>query len=259
MSQSKGAINEKIAVVTATFNDDRALRVTAESIACQSDKDFIWIIIDNNSTDGTRDVISDFKDKINILFVSEKDNGIYNALNKGIKLAAGSWVIFLGAGDYLFSPDSILQIKPELDQNYGFVYFNIVFNRGSKLKFEKQQACKIHKWSLSRPNVPHHQSLFTSPKVFEDFCFDESYKICADAKLYLEASKSFASKYVDNFVTAFQQGGVSTSQSTYLTLLTENQRICDELSLHPPSRIVKYISSLKIFIKKLLLAFRLTR
>lgn len=87
----------KLSVITICYNE-KNIRKTCESIVGQSWQDFEWIVVDGGSTDGTLDVLNEYRDRIDVL-ISEPDNGIYNAMNKGIARARGEWLNFMNGGD----------------------------------------------------------------------------------------------------------------------------------------------------------------
>ena len=92
----------KVSVITISYNAVSVIEDTIQSVLNQSYKDIEYIIIDGGSTDGTVDIIKKYQDKINY-WVSEPDNGIYDAMNKGIDKATGEWINFMNAGDYFHS------------------------------------------------------------------------------------------------------------------------------------------------------------
>ncbi|WP_340621460.1 glycosyltransferase [Xenorhabdus siamensis] len=96
-----------ISIVTSTYQAVELLPVTIKSIRNQKFKNFEWIIVDNASGDGTKDLIINNQDIIKH-WISEKDDGIYNAWNKALKMVSGDWIIFIGAGDNFFSNDTLL-------------------------------------------------------------------------------------------------------------------------------------------------------
>ena len=90
-----------ISIITATYNSAKTINDTIKSVLCQTNKDFEYIIVDGNSSDNTVDIINQYESVIT-KWVSEPDKGIYDAMNKGIKMASGEWLIMMNAGDYFF-------------------------------------------------------------------------------------------------------------------------------------------------------------
>src|SRR5438105_14705 len=99
----------RISIITVVYNNVANIEVTILSILNQTYKNIEYIVIDGGSTDGTLDVIKKYKDKISF-WVSEKDNGIYDAMNKGIKVATGEWINFINSGDSYFDNDVLEKI-----------------------------------------------------------------------------------------------------------------------------------------------------
>ena len=95
-------VRDKISVITVVYNDVGSIRNTMESFFSQTWKNKEYIVIDGGSTDGTADIIREYEDRL-AFWCSEKDNGLYDALNKGIAHAKGDWVIVLNSGDFFFS------------------------------------------------------------------------------------------------------------------------------------------------------------
>ena len=119
-----------ISIITATFNSARTLKDTIQSVLRQTNKDFEYLIIDGGSTDETIDIVKSYESEFSgrLKWVSEKDQGIYDAMNKGIKMASGDVVGILNSDDY-FTSDDILQTvdnafkSHEIDAIYGDIHF----------------------------------------------------------------------------------------------------------------------------------------
>lgn len=90
----------KLSIITITYNDLHNLIKTVNSVIQQVTPDVEYLIIDGKSNDGTYEYLNDISKKMQIKYISEKDNGIYDAMNKGIKISTGKWVYFLNAGDF---------------------------------------------------------------------------------------------------------------------------------------------------------------
>src|SRR5687768_5526342 len=111
-----------ISVITVVFNGAALLERTIKSVRAQTLQDIEYIIIDGGSTDGTQEIIEKHRDAIDV-FVSEKDAGIYDAMNKGLRAAKGEYVLFMNAGDELFDRhtlNAVFSVSPGADVYYGF-------------------------------------------------------------------------------------------------------------------------------------------
>lgn len=103
----------KFSIITVTYNAEKVLEDTIQSIVTQSYKNVEYIIVDGGSTDGTLTIVNKYKEHIHTI-VSEPDKGLYDAMNKGIKLATGDYLCFLNAGDGLHEDDTLLRIVHSL-------------------------------------------------------------------------------------------------------------------------------------------------
>jgi len=130
-----------ITVVTVVFNGDQLLEETIRSVVRQTYKDIEYIIIDGGSTDGTLDIIKKYEDKIDY-WISEPDDGIYDAMNKGIANATGDWIYFINAGDSLFSVKTLENLKLDsLSSATDILYgnFNIIDSQTGLGTFHNMQ------------------------------------------------------------------------------------------------------------------------
>ena len=103
----------KLSIITINYNNSIGLRKTIESVVSQTDNTFEYIIVDGGSSDGSVDIIKQYADKIS-QWVSERDGGIYNAMNKGVRMAHGEYIMFLNSGDILYDNNVIGHVLPKL-------------------------------------------------------------------------------------------------------------------------------------------------
>lgn len=218
-------MNKKISIITINYNNAEGLRKTAESIVTQTRFDEVeWIIVDGGSTDGSVDVIHDYVNQID-WWVSEKDSGIYNAMNKGIRQAHGEYLLFRNSGD-LMSNEKVIE-RFLSHPAYG----------------KTDYCCGIHecmsdgKWVRSAHPVKvvgvnsydlAHPSTFIRRERFKNEYYDESYRIAADSKFFLMdlimRNASYAA--LDFAVCKFDSSGISAtnieeSRSEYRRLEAE--------------------------------------
>jgi len=152
----------KISIITVVYNNEDKIEATINSIINQSFTNYEYIIIDGNSTDDTIKIISKYKDKIN-KFISEPDNGIYDAMNKGIKLCSGEWVIFMNAGDVFKNKDTLSKIFSEkIPQNINFIY--------SDFQVKNNGCIKTFRSSFSK-GILLHQSIIYRTKMHNKYGF----------------------------------------------------------------------------------------
>lgn len=188
-----------ITVITVVLNDKKNISDTIESVISFNRNKINFIIIDGGSTDGTVDVIKKYNDKIDY-WISEKDYGIYDAMNKGWKLAnVNSDVLFLGSGDKIVSlPDEAELKRYSNCVKYGSVYLDNRIFRSYK------------NWKLKAGNTLHHQALLIPKNIHTSEPFDTKYKIYADfdfnQRLY---KKGISFIKLDNLVAYAKPNGIS--------------------------------------------------
>jgi glycosyltransferase involved in cell wall biosynthesis len=209
-----------ITVVTVVFNGEKHLEQTIRSVIGQTYDNVEYIIIDGGSTDGTLDIIRRYEEAIDY-WVSEKDGGIYDAMNKGISLATGDWINFMNAGDSFLGDKTIQSVFEKIDYGEAAVVY------GDVLKLYSNKYEFVHR---SRPldnlykELPFsHQAAFTKAEILRKFSFDTQYKICADHDFFYKLySKNFKFVWIDMIVANYDMDGLSTH---YLKVSTEEKRI----------------------------------
>lgn len=199
----------KLSIITVNFNNIKGLKKTLESICCQTCKDFEWIVIDGGSTDGSNELLEECSEKIDY-WVSEKDHGIYEAMNKGIRVAKGDYLMFLNSGDYLASPE-VLQNFYNRKNTEDIIYGNaiIVDSKGNEIKrwHAPEQVRLSYFWSHSL----NHQATFFNKRCFDTYLYNESNKIASDVELYMHhLYYGYSFKKYDEYIVCFDNTGVST-------------------------------------------------
>jgi len=179
-----GSENLKISIITVCYNAEKTIENTIRSVISQTYKYIEYIIIDGASTDGTLNIIKRYKDNIDVL-VSEKDNGIYDAMNKGIKEASGDIIYFLNADDRFIKNDivkiaaSYFKQNPEIGILLGKVEF-INKSRTADIYFDRFKFHPKNKIELLKKSQPQ-QCIFIRKSSFDNIgLFDTGYKICSD-------------------------------------------------------------------------------
>lgn len=170
-----------LSIICPTYNSAATIRTLIESVVLQTSRDWELIIVDGGSTDGTIGIIREYAEKLH--YVSERDNGIYDAMNKGISMAAGEWLYFIGADDSLYSNDVVEKVAPLLCQNTDVVLCNI-----SSPKLGECSSAYTLKTYFT--NTIHHQGVIYNRRVFESHRYDTSLKIMADYEMNLYVWRS---------------------------------------------------------------------
>ncbi len=206
----------KISIITVVYNNKDTIGHAIDSILEQTYKDIEYIIIDGNSTDGTVDIINSYGDKITA-FVSEPDKGIYDAMNKGIRLATGDVVGILNSDDFYINDEVIGRVVKEFEERgVDSVFADLVYVKPDNLKrYVRRYSSKKFKPSkFAYGWMPAHPTFFVK-KVFYDQhgLYKTDYKIAADYELLIRFLHKYklSYSYIDAVLTVMRMGGASTS------------------------------------------------
>jgi len=225
----------KISIITVCFNSAATIRDTIESVRDQSYRNREFIVIDGNSTDHTLSIVKEFDDEVSCL-VSEPDQGIYDAMNKGIRLASGDVIGFINADDFYASNDVLGNVAeifrhPGVDACYG----DLCYVR----EFDTQSVVRYWRSSEYRPGIftngwcPPHPTFFVRRKIYERFGgFDLNYRIAADFELmmrFLEVHQVRA-RYLREVLVKMRMGG--TTNRSLKNIARQNGEILRALKKH---------------------------
>lgn len=206
----------KISIITITFNSAKTLKRALESIQHQTYADIEHVIVDGASTDGTREMIESYaKAHKNVRWVSEPDDGIYNAINKGIKIATGDVVGFLHSDDIFNSADSIEQIAHAFDESGAdIVYGDLQYVRAGKV-VRRWQSNAFHPRSLKYGWMPPHPTMYVRREVYEQVGpYDEWFRISADYDMILRLFQAdYKTHYIPFVLVSMETGGASNKDT----------------------------------------------
>jgi len=176
--------NPKITIVTICYNAADVVEETILSVVNQTYPNVEYIIIDGNSTDGTVDIIKKYESNISY-WVSEPDGGIYDAMNKGIKMATGEWINFMNAGDMFFDTGILEYVAYMIKDETDFLFGDEASYFGEKLLKIKAYPFYEH-LPLHRMSGFNHQCSFVKTSVAKKNLFDLSFKLAADYKMMID-------------------------------------------------------------------------
>ena len=196
-------------IITINYNNSEGLRHTIESVVCQIYHDYEYIVIDGGSTDESFSIIKSFSEQIDY-WVSEKDRGIYHAMNKGVIQAHGDYCLFLNSGD-VFYDDAVLDRIASIDLKEDIVVGKLVSKADGHFLFNPPSR-PISMYYLYSSTIPH-QSSFIKTELLREYPYDENLKIVSDWKFFVQAIvlRNCSIKYVDEIITRFDVDGLSTS------------------------------------------------
>ena len=209
----------KYAIIVVTLNNAEGLSRTLQSIRSLNYDEKETIVVDGASKDSTPDLLTSNKDIITIA-VSEKDTGIYNAMNKGIKHVTGDYVVFMNAGD-VFAHNNVLDIVNRFDGD--ILLGGEEYGGQKRMPKEKMSLYDILSIGIN------HQAVYYRREVLQKYGFDESYRIIADLKSVVEplSRDKVRVTSIPEVLAICEGGGVS--QQRWREVLTERKRIIDEV------------------------------
>lgn len=224
----------RLSIITINWNNATGLEKTMQSVATQSFKEFEYIVVDGASTDGSIEVVKLYESQFaHLKWVSEPDSGIYNAMNKGIRMASGDYIQILNSGDCLVKEDVIERMLSALE-NAGapsILYGNMVkcFPDGYRMVDKSFAGQEITMLGMYKGTL-NHDPAFIRRDLFDKYGFyDEGLKIVSDWKWYLLAiiMGEEKPKYVDLDVTLFDMTGISETNKELDK--EERQKVLEQL------------------------------
>ena len=215
----------KVSIITVAFNAEKFLEKTIESVLNQTCKDFEYIIIDGASKDGTVEIITNYELRITsgefagikpeqFRWISEPDTGLYDAMNKGIKMASGDFVWFINAGDKIYDDTTVQKIvdtvqkSPPCDVVYGQ---SLIIDENDVPLGERHKIApeKLSKNSLLKGLVVCHQSILVRKSIAP--YYDLQYKVSADYDWVCKVlSVSKCNEYINQYLSSFMISGFSS-------------------------------------------------
>lgn len=201
-----------VSIITVNYNNYKGLKKTLDSIKIQTSKDFEWIVIDGGSTDGSKELLEQNAGIITY-WVSEKDNGIYHAMNKGINVAKGDYLQFLNSGDSLATP-GIIKRFCERNNTEDVIYSNAIIVNGNDHEVKKFHAPNFVKFSYFFGHALNHQATFFSRRCFKDYLYNEENRIASDIELYMYLMyHHFTFQKWNEYVVRFDNSGLSSKKA----------------------------------------------
>lgn len=222
--------NPKLSIIIATYNCQENIKNSLSHISNQKYEDWECIIVDGLSEDSTIDIVARCIEKDSrIRYISEKDNGIYDAFNKGWKLAKGTWIYYIGSDDIITDDGlyALMKCAGEVGSNVGMI-------NGGVIRISQDGMKKI---IMSERFVGSHQGMIMRRDAIKELNgFNEDYKVIADYDLFIRMKNSHWDVFnTDAIVAYFSAGGTSESFSATITVFREKLRILknDKMCKHP--------------------------
>jgi glycosyltransferase involved in cell wall biosynthesis len=242
--------NPFFSIITASYNSEKTIFETINSVLNQNYSNFEYLIIDGNSSDKTVEIIKSFEDKfkekgINYHYISENDQGIYDAWNKGVKLSSGSWVSFLGSDDEYFI-DALQTYFTHLKDDFKSNYISSKVELINKQKEVLTVFGKPFIWEKVVRNMEIAQvGSFHKKSLFEQVgLFNPKYKIVGDLDFYIRCKNFIIPAYFDKITAKMLNEGVSNQ--IYVAL---KEALDVKLAHNSSSKVIAYYDFITIFLK----------
>ncbi|HOF06718.1 MAG TPA: glycosyltransferase family 2 protein [Bacteroidales bacterium] len=170
-------MKDKISIICVTLNAESTIERTIQSVINQTYQNIEFIVIDGLSNDNTINIINKYTAHISY-FVSERDAGIFDAMNKAIDISTGDWLYFIGSDDYLYTNDVLTKIFNNDNSKYDIIIANTIWD---KTKIQKSRI----DYMILFLNTIHHQGAIYRRYLFDDFRYDKKYNVSSDYELNL--------------------------------------------------------------------------
>lgn len=226
----------KVSIVTIVYNRKNCISDCIKSIKNQSYPDVEHIIIDGGSTDGTCEIIERYSDQLAV-YISEKDKGIFDALNKGIKYAKGEIIGILNSDDVFYNKDSVLKVANAFKATSAhLVYAKGLFVDKKNMNNVKRiyPSKPFEKWYLQYGWIPLHTTIFVRKEVFDLYGgYNPGYTIASDYEISLRwfQNEDIRKIFLNEWLVKMRMGGLSTSMKLQVKKSTEDLRIIQQYRL----------------------------
>lgn len=221
-------MSKKISIITINYNDENGLKKTIDSVVNQTWQNFEFIVIDGDSNDGSKAIIDSYK-SVFTHAVSEPDAGIYHAMNKGIALSKGEYLLFLNSGDILVDENTLLKTQEYLNGNKSIYYGDIIYQEKDR---QRQRVLPDELTFLFfLEHSLSHQATFIQHNLFEViFLYNETYKIVSDWEFFIYAicKQNVSYQHIPLFITIYDTTGISSIKDNHPLMYKERKQTLDK-------------------------------
>ena len=238
----------KVTIITVCYNSSKTIERTLKSVLNQTYSDYEYIIIDGSSTDDTLSIIEDYKPLFGskLRVISEPDNGIYDAMNKGIRLASGDLIGIVNSDDYL-ELDALQNIVDAYD---GYQY-EIIYGMIRTIRDDKEVQVYIKNHENIDEDMIAHPACFITKKIYDDFgLYSLKYKYSADYEFMLRMKRNNEIRFIEIYkiISNFSIDGASSSIASYIETLRlkKEYRLIDNATY----RFLLFKSKIHLYIQK---------
>ena len=247
----------KITIITTCYNRSSTIRNALESVLSQDYPDIEYIVVDGASTDGSLDIINEYRGRISRV-ISEPDHGMYEAINKGIRIATGDVIGLLHSDDMLYAADTISKVAARLQATGAdFLYGNGLFvNAENTEKVVRNWVGGGYRlWKVRHGWLPLHPTCYIRRDVMlRRGLYNETYRIAADSDLLFRylLGGDLTVAYLDEYIVRMRMGGMSTDGNKRRQMWHEDVRMYRSHGMNPTfTKVEKMLWKIPQFIKAL--------
>ena len=228
----------RYSVITINYNNKDGLRQTIDSIVGQSCDDYEFIIIDGGSTDGSVDVIKEYPSFVDY-WVSEKDNGIYHAMNKGVVKAHGDYCIFMNSGDCFYNK-KVLDTVNKYNTGADIIVGKVAIDARNRIISPPPEG-KLTFYHLYSGSIPH-QGSFIRTELLKKYPYDEDLRISSDWKFFVQTMilDNCSVHFIDEYIAQYDLNGISSYNP--LLMREEKEKVLKEFF---PQRVLEDYRNMK--------------
>ena len=245
----------KVSIITSCYNREATIRGAIESVLGQDYPDIEYIVVDGASKDNSLQIINEYKDRINKI-VSEPDQGMYEAINKGIRMATGDIIGLVHSDDFLYSPHTISNIVKQMEDTHAdFLYGDGLFVNAENTNkvIRKWTGGAYRLWKVRHGWLPLHPTCYIRREVMQKRgLYNESYKIAADSDLLFRylLGGDLTVTYLKEYIIKMRMGGLSTDNKRRKQMWDEDIRMYNSHGMNPTiTKIEKMMWKVPQFIK----------
>lgn len=245
----------KVSIITSCYNREATIRGAIESVLRQDYPNIEYIVVDGASKDNSLQIINEYKDQISKI-VSEPDRGMYEAINKGIRMATGDIIGLVHSDDFLYSPHTISNIVKQMEDTHAdFLYGDGLFvNAENTNKVVRKWIGGAYRlWKVRHGWLPLHPTCYMRREVMQKRgLYNESYKIAADSDLLFRylLSGDLTVTYLKEYIIKMRMGGLSTDNKRRKQMWDEDIRMYNSHGMNPTiTKIEKMMWKVPQFIK----------
>jgi len=218
----------RFTIITVCYNASATIKETIASVLSQTYRELEYIVVDGKSSDGTVGILQSIADE-RFIFVSEKDTGIYDAMNKGLKMAGGDYLIFLGADDTFYDNGVLERVTEKITDGNDVIYGDVMLKKRKRL-----YNGAFTRWTWGHRNISH-QCIFYPKSVYSRYQYDERYRSVADWDYNLRLLiDGFRFTYIKETICTFNDAdGLSSSSKDREFLKVRRKMVCRAVGVLP--------------------------